>query len=69
MLDELYTLRDDPGMLKNLAVTPEGEARAAELGRAMLGLMSGQLESARRGEGGDYTPEDREMLRALGYLR
>jgi hypothetical protein len=66
---EVFDFRTDPGMLRNLIDTAQGRAKAAELEGRLPVLYSGYLKDASPGdEGRDYTPDELEMLRSLGYV-
>lgn len=68
--DELYDTASDPGMLRNRIASPEGRRKADELGRRIATLFPEYLRAGRQGDDRwDYTPEEVERLRSLGYLR
>ncbi|MFC1591569.1 sulfatase-like hydrolase/transferase [Thermodesulfobacteriota bacterium] len=64
--NELYQLEDDPGETRNLI--GQQPARARELAERLQAFIAKRGRAATRTEADPLSPEERERLRALGYL-
>jgi hypothetical protein len=68
--DELYDFRQDAPMRRNLLDSSSQRPRAAQLQRRLASLFARHSEGALPGDTRrDYTPQELETLRSLGYVR